>query len=296
MTPENKKRFDTYVSDVNTFLDSYLMQFSQDEDYLILHDAMRYSVENGGKRIRPVLVLEFSRMCGGEYNEAYNFAAALEMIHTYSLIHDDLPCMDNDDMRRGKPSCHKKFGEAYALLAGDGLLTAAFQCIASSELPATCRIKAVEVLARAAGPDGMVAGQAIDLLNEDRNPDISVIEKTDSYKTGCLLKAACVLGCIAANAEKEQYEAARDYADNMGLAFQIQDDILDATSTTEKLGKPALSDIDNGKSTYVRLLGLDQAREMVDVLSAKAKQALAPFGKEAAFLIDLTDFLADREN
>lgn len=260
-------------------------------------EAMAYSLSNGGKRIRPMLALEFCRLCGGEPEKAVPFALALEMIHTYSLIHDDLPCMDDDDMRRGKPSSHKVFGEADALLAGDGLLTLAFETVLSApDMTAEQKSAAGLALAKAAGCSGMIAGQVMDLANEGRKVELDEIAKTDRLKTGELIMAAASMGCIAANADEVKTFAAREYCADIGLAFQIVDDILDVTGSTELLGKPVGSDGENEKSTYVSLLGLERSKELAKELTEKAKAALSVFGDEKEFLIMLADRLADRKN
>lgn len=256
--------------------------------------AMTYSLTAGGKRIRPALTLAFCRACGGDWEKALPLACALEMIHTYSLIHDDLPCMDNDDMRRGKPSCHKAFGEDTALLAGDGLLTAAFQTILSADLPAETIRQAGLVLARAAGPAGMIGGQVMDLANEGRAVDAARLRETDMLKTGALIRAAAAMGCIAAGAPEELRKAADRYAADIGLAFQIVDDILDTVGDPAALGKAVGSDAANDKSTYVTLLGLEGAKAEAERLRASAVDALAAFGPEADALRELAGLLAGR--
>lgn len=224
-------------------------------------EAMRYSAANGGKRVRPILTLEFARLCGLEVRAALPFACAVEMIHTYSLIHDDLPCMDNDDMRRGKPSCHIEFGEDTALLAGDGLLTLAFEVMLREYDPKCISprsaITAAALLASNSGVNGMIGGQVIDLMSEGKTIDIETLRTMDRLKTGALIDAACRMGCVIAGAPREKLDAAGSYAAALGLAFQIVDDILDVTGSTEELGKPVGSDAENKKSTYVSLLGLD---------------------------------------
>lgn len=264
-----------------------------------LYRSMRYSLLAGGKRVRPVLTLAFCALCGGAAAQAVPFACAIEMVHTYSLIHDDLPCMDNDDMRRGRPSNHRQFDEATALLAGDALLTKAFETAASPQAVAAagavCVAKAARLLAMAAGDHGMVAGQVLDLQN-DTLPEMTVerLRQTDAKKTGALLRAAALLGCNAAGADADAAAAAAQYADALGLAFQIQDDILDVTGDEAALGKPVGSDAENGKNTYVSLLGLEKAREKVEALTEQAVDALAPFGARAEFLIELARQLAVR--
>lgn len=265
----------------------------------VVHDAMNYSLSIGGKRIRPVLVLEFCRVCGGNIDDALDFAAALEMIHTYSLIHDDLPCMDDDDMRRGMPSCHIEFGYEYALLAGDGLLTAAFGRIADGKIAKEdpCRaIKAVSVLSSLAGANGMIGGQVIDLKNENKKAGLETLRKMDELKTGALIKCAALLGCIAAGADEEKTAAAVTYAEKIGQAFQIVDDILDATGDEKSLGKPIGSDEESGKSTYYTLLGHEKAQAEADRLTDEAVKSLEIFGEEGEFLKELAYTLARREN
>lgn len=262
----------------------------------VMLEAMSYSLENGGKRIRPMLTLEFCRACGGDVEKAVPFALGVEMIHTYSLIHDDLPCMDDDDMRRGKPSNHKVYGYANALLAGDGLLTLAFETVLSADTDYDKKAKAALELAKAAGCSGMIAGQVMDLANEKRNATLEEVRKTDSLKTGEMIRVAAVMGCIAAGADEARIAAASEYCNNIGLAFQIVDDILDVTSSEEMLGKPIGSDNENGKSTYVSLLGLEESERLAKELTQKAKDALDIFGGEKDFLIELADVLASRKN
>lgn len=240
-------------------------------------DAMRYSLENGGKRLRPVFCLEFANCCGLEKRKAIDFACALEYVHTYSLIHDDLPCMDNDDFRRGKPSCHKKFGEATALLAGDALLTHAFELLANADLPADKRIKAVSVLTSKGGVPGMIGGQVIDLKYESETPDLSQILSVHKLKTSALISASCLLGCIAAGADEKQLEAAEEFALNLGIAFQIKDDILDVIGNSEELGKPIGSDAENNKTTYISLKGIEESQSDVENYTAKALASLSEF-------------------
>ncbi len=259
-------------------------------------EAMAYSLENGGKRIRPVLTLEFCRVCGGDVEAALPFALAAEMIHTYSLIHDDLPCMDNDDMRRGKPSSHKVFGYANALLAGDGLLTLAFETVLSASLDAQKKALAGLELAKAAGCSGMIAGQVMDLENEGRQAPIEAIAATDGLKTGEMIRVSAVMGCIAAGADEEKIKSAETYCEKIGLAFQIVDDILDVTSSEAELGKPIGSDKDNKKSTYVSLLGLEESKKAAERLTEEAKESLEIFGEDAEFLLQLADILIKRKN
>ncbi|MCI9413694.1 MAG: polyprenyl synthetase family protein [Clostridiales bacterium] len=261
-----------------------------------LSTAMRYACEAGGKRIRPVLTLEFCRLCGTEVERALPFACAVEMIHSYSLVHDDLPCMDDSPLRRGKPSVHAAFGEAAALLAGDALLTQAFQVMADAQVPAEFIAAAVSVLAGAAGGAGMVGGQMLDLDSEGKAISLDTLERLQQGKTAALLIAACELGCLAAGAGTAQRDAARRFGEGIGLSFQIVDDILDITSTNEALGKPTGSDQRNEKVTYVSLLGIEEARLWAARRTAEAEQALEPFGAEAGTLRRLSQALLLRES
>lgn len=258
--------------------------------------AMKYSLLSGGKRIRPILLLEFYALCGGKGDNALNFAAALEMIHTYSLIHDDLPCMDNDDMRRGRPSCHKAFGEDTALLAGDALLTLAFKTAAETDgIPADRVLKAIAVLAENAGISGMVGGQVEDLAFEKSGATIDELRGMYLKKTSCLLSAGAVCGSILAGADEKELKYAAEYAEKLGLAFQIIDDILDCTSDEKTLGKPIGSDEKNGKTTYVTLLGIDGAKSEAERLSNEALTALCKIKGDNAALRELTADLLDRK-
>ena len=285
-----------YIKKIDKALNHFLP--TDADERKIVTDAMQYSVQNGGKRIRPILTLEFCKVCGKDSDIALPFACALEMIHTYSLIHDDLPCMDNDDLRRGKPSCHKQFGEAYALLAGDALLTHAFHTITqASDVSSTNIVRAVRCLSELAGTEGMIGGQVIDLISEEVTPDLDTLNRIDAYKTGALIKAAVLLGCIAADVQdKVLLEAASQYAESIGLAFQIVDDILDVTSSTEELGKPVGSDAKNEKMTFVKLLGLKACQTWVDKLTKTAINALDSFEGDTTFLRDLALYLASRKN
>lgn len=265
-----------------------------------LIESMKYSLEAGGKRVRPRLVFEFNALCGGNPDAAAAAACAVEMIHTYSLIHDDLPCMDDDDLRRGKPSNHKVYGEDIALLAGDALQSLAFEILTSDKtaelMGDNASRKAANTLARYVGATGMVGGQVIDLMSENTNAPIEVLREMDYKKTACLIKAACELGCISANAGEKQLKAASEYAECVGLAFQIQDDILDQTSSDEELGKPVGSDNENSKSTYVSLLGIEKCRQLVDELTESAINALEAFDKESQTLKNFALELANRKN
>lgn len=261
----------------------------------IVIDAMRYSLEAGGKRIRPVLVLEFCRMLGGNINDALSAAAALEMIHTFSLIHDDLPAMDNDDYRRGRKSCHKEFDEATAILAGDALSIHAFSVISKDKnLSSDKKVKLMEVLSEMSGYKGMIGGQIIDMENEKRDDvDIDNLHAMCDGKTGALIRCACIMGCIVSGADDEIIAKADRYGSCLGLAFQIVDDILDVTSTTEVLGKPVGSDAASNKTTFATLMGIEQADKLASKLTDKAIEILGQFEK-SEFLKDLTHDLLVR--
>ncbi|MBQ8229037.1 MAG: polyprenyl synthetase family protein [Clostridia bacterium] len=279
-----------YLELINNALEQYLPESGD-----IVSQAMKYSVRNGGKRIRPMLALEFCAACGSDPRKALPFACAVEMIHTYSLIHDDLPCMDDDDYRRGKPSCHKAYGEANALLAGDALLTLAFETAVKADLPAENIVRAVKELSYSAGILGMVGGQVLDLQNENKALTLKELEQIHNLKTGELIRVACVLGCIAAGADDEKIKAAEEYAKGVGLTFQIIDDILDVTSDAETLGKPIGSDAENQKTTYVSLLGIEKSEEVAAQLTEKAKAALEVFNEETDSLKELADKLQTRK-
>lgn len=262
--------------------------------YDVLLESMHYSLTAGGKRIRPTLVLEFCRISGGDVEKALPVACAIEMLHTYSLIHDDLPCMDNDDLRRGKPTNHVVYGECTATLAGDALQAEAFGTIARSELPAENKIACVEILADAVGSDGMCAGQYLDMVGESKRLTEEELDDINSRKTGALLIAACRMGVAAAGGSGEMLEAAAHYGACVGAAFQIRDDILDVISTSEELGKPIGSDAQEHKNTYMALLGESKCMEMIEKLTNQAKSALCGAFDDTKFLCDLADSMVTR--
>ncbi len=263
-----------------------------------LVDSLSYSLKAGGKRIRPLLTLEFSRLCGGSDESALPFGCAVEMIHTYSLIHDDLPCMDDDDMRRGKPSNHKIYGEDIALLAGDALQSLAFEIMSSEETvnlaSAEASVKCINILSSYCGTSGMVGGQVIDLENETKTADLDAVTECNRKKTAALIKAACEMGCVSAGADESKILYARKYGENIGIAFQIVDDILDVTSSDEELGKPVGSDVENNKSTYVSLLGIDECKKRVDILTKEAIESLSVFDGDKNALTELSLKLSNR--
>ncbi|MGI5967482.1 MULTISPECIES: polyprenyl synthetase family protein [Anaerotruncus] len=258
-------------------------------------DAMRYSLLDAGKRLRAALALEFGRLAGATRDGAMALACAVEMVHAYSLIHDDLPCMDNDDFRRGKPSCHREFGEANALLAGDALLTHAFETVMASPLSDAQKVEAAGTLAKASGVFGMIGGQVIDLGSEGRRIDGNTLGTLCALKTGALLRASARLGCIAGNADDAMRSAADSYARCYGLAFQITDDILDVTSSLETLGKPIGSDAENEKTTYVTLYGLSGAREQAARLVDEAKAYISAVA-DNGFLCWAADMILTRDH
>ncbi|MCQ2478266.1 MAG: polyprenyl synthetase family protein [Clostridia bacterium] len=283
-----------YKNKIDTRLDMLLPQ--SDKQYKSVVDAARYSLLSGGKRIRPIILLEFYKLCGKNDDCAYNFACALEMIHTYSLIHDDLPCMDDDDLRRGKPSCHKKYGEATALLAGDALLTNAF-LTASKTMGIDFRYvsESIGYLSACAGIDGMIAGQILDIEDIFKNS----LEDTllmYSLKTGKLLKAAALIGVTLAGGDETQKSAAISYAENLGLAFQIIDDILDTTATEEQLGKTVNSDDKNDKTTVVKRLGIEESKKLADKYTNAALDSLNTFSGDKTTLTELSNYLLNRNS
>ena len=279
-----------YQQLIETYMEENCFQYDS-EPQKILFDAMRYSLLAGGKRLRPVFVFDFCRMCGGDWKQAAPFAAAIEMVHTYSLIHDDLPCMDNDDYRRGRLTNHKVFGEANAILAGDALLTAAFAYLAKAPFDAETRIRAVEVLANCAGELGMVGGQVLDMMSEERQCTEQEVLDIQSRKTGALIKAACLLGVLAGQGNDEQFAAAAEFASHLGLAFQIRDDMLDVIGNAEELGKAV--GVDAVKNTFVQLYGLEKCDALVHDHTDKAKASLSAF-MNADFMLALSDELVGR--
>ena len=259
-----------------------------------LFESMRYSLNAGGKRIRPILVLEFCRITGGDCDKALPAACAIEMLHTYSLIHDDLPCMDNDDLRRGKPTNHVVYGECTATLAGDALQAEAFGTILRSELPAEARAECARILADAVGADGMCGGQFLDMIGENKILTAQELDEINSRKTGALLIAACTMGVAAAGGSDKQLEAAAMFGAAIGAAFQIRDDMLDVISTSEQLGKPIGSDAQEHKNTYMALYGADRCMEMIKKLTEQAKAVLNEAFDDTAFLCELADSMVTR--
>ena len=278
----------------------YMDRLSSDNGYShfkTLCDSMRYSLLAGGKRIRPALVYAFCSLYGGKIEDAVSYACALEAVHTFSLIHDDMPCMDNDDMRRGKPTNHVVFGQSCALLAGDALLAYAFEILPSPALSDRQNLRATAALSHLSGPCGMCGGQQIDLENEGKNIDLSLLQTLHAKKTGALIKCACVLGCIAAGIEENspEYKNAVEYASALGIAFQITDDILDVIGDEKKLGKKCGSDTKDHKNTYVTLLGLEESKVLARQLALSARTFVSPYA-ENRFLCELADYTVTRES
>ncbi|MBQ7986857.1 MAG: polyprenyl synthetase family protein [Clostridia bacterium] len=260
-----------------------------------IYQAEEYSLMAGGKRLRPVIMMMTAKMCGKSPELVLPFAAAIEMIHTYSLIHDDLPAMDNDDLRRGKPTNHKVYGEAMAILAGDALLTKAFETAASFDDETVSKervLRAISTLAIASGDNGMIGGQVVDI--ESRNEDEELLKYLHSLKTGALIRASGVIGAILAGATEEQIKAVDSFCENLGIAFQIQDDILDVTGSEEELGKPIGSDAENDKSTYVTLFGVEKAEKLAEEYTNKAIESLSIF-EENGELVALAERLMGRK-
>ena len=273
-----KQKIDAQTCEYQSAIEAYLSDScfpDRGEPQKLLFDAARYRLLAGGKRLRPILVLDFAKMCGGKWEDALPFAAAVEMIHCYSLIHDDLPCMDDDDLRRGKPTNHKVYGEAVAVLAGDALLTSAFSMLAGASVSAETRIAAVKILSACAGEYGMVGGQILDILSEERECTEQEVLDIQSRKTGALIKAACLLGVLSAGGTDAQLAAAERFAERIGLAFQIRDDILDVIGNAETLGKAVGTD--GNKNTFVHLYGLERCEQMVQAYTNEALACLELF-------------------
>lgn len=287
------------MKESKTFVEEKLVSYANELQCPdVLREAMAYSLEAGGKRLRPLLLFATLQAFGKERNLGVGAACALEMIHTYSLIHDDLPCMDDDDLRRGKPTNHKVFGEAMAVLAGDGLLTYAFQVIMAYEKKKSLlkKVRLVLELAKAAGPEGMVGGQVADMEAEGKRLTIDELEYIHKHKTGKLLEYAVLAGAILSDATEEQEEKLLVFAKNIGLAFQIRDDILDVEGNEEEIGKPIGSDVSNEKSTYTTLFTVDRAKAILEETIAKAKDAISSLQLQDEYLLFICDVIAKRNN
>ena len=276
------------------YIENYLRQWYDrldGEPQVKLFEAMKYSLLAGGKRLRPILAFEFCRLCGADWKKAAPLAAAVEMIHTYSLIHDDLPCMDDDDFRRGRPTNHKVFGEAMAVLAGDALLTDAFTVASTAKLEGSAMADAIGILSECAGSLGMVGGQVLDIMSEERVLSEQEVLDIQSRKTGALIRAACACGALSGGANEAQFDAACQFAASLGLAFQIRDDMLDVIGTQEEMGKGVGTDA--AKNTFVRLYGLEKCEELVQRYTSYAISALDIFD-DTSFIITLAESLTAR--
>ena len=266
----------------------------------VIHEAMRYSLFAGGKRVRPVLAIAAAEAVGATTADLLPVAGALELIHTYSLIHDDLPAMDDDDLRRGRPTCHKAYGEAVAILAGDGLLTMAFEVLSDPRrmkaIPARALVQIIRELSVASGVFGMVGGQVVDIQSENKEIDFPTLEYIHTHKTGALIRASVRVGALYAKAGKRQFAALTRYGEMVGLAFQIVDDILDVTGKQEELGKDIGSDLEKGKKTFPSFLGLEESRRRAEEVVGEALDALKGFGRKADPLRELAKYIINRVN
>jgi len=291
----------TYLHEKRDLVDTFLIEYyRKPHTPPVLQEAMRYSLFAGGKRVRPVLALAAYETCGGNPEDIVPYASTLELIHTYSLIHDDLPSMDNDDLRRGKPTNHKVYGEAVAILAGDALLTDAFTILSDSSLSSRVTpsnlLLALREVALASGLDGMVAGQVQDILSENKEPDTETLRFIHTHKTGTLLRASVRIGPILFGSDQKVLDALTTYGEHVGLAFQIIDDILDIEGDTEELGKNVGADEKIKKMTYPRLYGLSKSKEIAESLIADAHAALSVFSSEGALLGKIADYLLSRKS
>ena len=289
--------YEAKIEAMRSLTEAALEQYVQPEKLpqKTIYEAMRYSLLSGGKRLRPILMLFSCEACGGHAEDAVPFACALEMVHTYSLIHDDLPAMDNDELRRGMPTNHVKFGEAMAILAGDALLNRAFEIASSkSSIPADRTVAAIRILSEASGAYGMIGGQVIDIESENKAITAEELKHLHALKTGAIIRAAGKMGAVIAGAEQEKMDALDAFCLNLGIAFQIQDDILDVTGTEETLGKPIGSDAENGKTTYITLYGKERAGELSEEYTKRAVDALSVFGEEKKYLVALAEHLTNR--
>jgi len=289
-----------YLSEKRRLVDAALDEYLPPEDRYpeTIHQAMRYSVMNGGKRLRPILALASCEAVGGNPATAMPTGCAIELIHAFSLIHDDLPALDNDDLRRGKPTNHKVFGEAMAILAGDGLLAYAFELIATrtTGIAPNILVEVIAKVAAATGMSGMIIGQVVDMISEGKKIEAETLKYMHRNKTGALITVSCVTGAMLGGGTPAQIEALTSYGENIGIAFQIADDILDVTGTEEKLGKPIGSDIGNEKSTYPSLYGLEKSKQLAQQAVDQAIQALYPLDNPAAPLRAIARFIVERDH
>lgn len=291
-----KEQLKNRVVNIEDLLNEYMPKV---EGYQkTIFDSMNYSLKAGGKRLRPILTLEACKLVGGNEKDAYPFAVAIEMIHTYSLIHDDLPALDNDDLRRGRKTNHKVYGEAMAILAGDGLLNYAYEIMLRESLSKgepEKYLKAINEIAKASGIYGMIGGQVVDIESEGKSIDMKKLDFIHMNKTAAIIIGCMRAGAIIGGASEEELENVTKYAKNIGLSFQIVDDILDIVGDEAKLGKKVGSDIDNEKSTYPSLIGLEKSKETANKLIAEAKMSIDYINKDSEFLNNLADYIVDRE-
>lgn len=290
------------VNKIEKYLNNIIIE--EESPQQLIYEAMNYSLLSGGKRLRPLLLLSAYELFHDDYESVLPFACAMEMIHTYSLVHDDLPAMDNDDYRRGRLSNHKKFGEAAAILAGDGLLNNAFEVGLkaalninnNSNIDINKAVKALYVISKSSGANGMIGGQVVDIFGHDKLANIDDLKYMYSLKTGAIIKSSVQAGAILGGATDEQLKSLENYAEKIGLAFQIEDDILDVTSTQEKLGKAIGSDVANNKITYLSFLTIEEAQGLVESLSQEAIESLDIFEDKAKYLVDLAKYLTNRDH
>lgn len=292
MPQDFKTRLNVIAQDMETVLARLLPAPSGSQS--VVMEAARYAALGGGKRLRPFLMIETARMLGFESDAVWDVAAALECLHVYSLVHDDLPCMDDDDLRRGKPTVHKAYDEAMAVLAGDALLTHAFEIIADTDLPAEVKVSLISGLGKAGGMFGMIGGQVVDMTVAEHARDEALITDLQGMKTGALIRYAVEAGAIMAGASPAQMKHLTDYANAIGLAFQIKDDILDVEGDAALVGKAVRKDEDQGKATFVSILGLDAAKIRAQEIGQYAKDNLVDFGEDAVILADTVDFILNR--
>ena len=289
------KEFESKIIEVNKSLEKYIEEKECPQS--TIYKAMNYSLSAGGKRIRPVMMLACSELVGGDTSSVMPFACALEMIHTYSLIHDDLPCMDNDDLRRGKPTNHKVFGEAMAVLAGDALLNCAFETmLKNAEVSPNMTLAAMSEIAAASGTEGMIGGQVIDIESEGKTIDAVTLMTMHLHKTAALIMAASRVGALLGGGSREDLSSMEEFARYLGIAFQIKDDILDVTGNEETLGKKTGVDGLLEKSTFISIYGMEQSQNLLNDYTNKAIEVLSRYGEKAEFLIELSKFLLSREN
>ncbi len=282
------------IVEVNKYLNKYLEE--KDNPQATIYKAMNYSLHAGGKRIRPVIALACAELLDADTEKVMPFACAIEMIHTYSLIHDDLPCMDDDDLRRGKPTNHKVYGEGMATLAGDGLLNLAYETILKqSQVSPNMTLAAMAIIAESAGTEGMIGGQVIDLESEGKEIDAITLMSMHMHKTAALIMASARVGALLGGGGREDLIDLEEFARYLGIAFQIKDDILDVLSNSEVLGKTVGKDAENNKSTFVTIYGIEQSKKMLEDYTEKAIEVLSKYGQKAEFLIELSKFLLDRD-